>query len=387
MGEGMPWPEASTVSLRREFVELATREEANVRELCRRFEVSPPTAYKWVARYGELGIAGLVDQSRRPHGSPGRTSTQLEEAVLSERERHPAWGGRKLRARLLAQGLEQVPSASTITEILRRHGRISPEDRAQHQPWRRFERLAPNELWQMDFKGHFPLLDGRCHPFTVLDDHSRFCLGLEACADERTETVRQQLTSIFRRYGMPSAIVADNGSPWGSRAEPMELTVWLWQLGVDVHHGRPGHPQTQGKDERFHRTLKLELLRTRTFTDLIDCQTRFAHWREIYNWERPHEALGMAAPASRYRISPRAYPERLPAIEYDSGGEVRKVQGDGKIFFKGRVFRVGKALRLHHVALKPTNVDGVWSVCFGARHVATIDLNDGEGVNHVPEHL
>ena len=383
----MPWQEASTVSLRREFVDLATRDGANVRELCRRYGVSPPTGYKWLSRYEELGLAGLLDQTRRPHRSPGRTPQYMEEAVLEERDRHPAWGGRKLRARLLARGLALVPSASTITEILRRYGRIDPTAAAQHQPWQRFERLLPNELWQMDFKGHFRLLAGRCHPFTVLDDHSRFCLGLEACGDEQTETVRRQLTGIFRRYGLPMAIVADNGPPWGSTAEPMELTVWLWQLGIDVHHGRPGHPQTQGKDERFHRTLQLELLGTRTFVDLTDCQQRFTCWREVYNWERPHQALDLATPASHYQPSPRPFPERLPLIEYDNCQEVRKVQVNGQIFFKGQIFRLGKALRFHHVALRPTEEDGLWSVFFGTRHIGSIDLSLDQGVNHVPEHL
>jgi transposase InsO family protein len=382
----MPWQEALTLSLRREFVELAARDGANVRELCRRLGISPPTGYKWLERYELSGTAGLTDQSRRPHRSPGQTPNELEEAVLAERVRHPAWGGRKLRARLLARGFPHVPSASTITAILQRHGRIDPVEAARHQPWQRFERQAPNELWQMDFKGHFPLLVGRCHPFTVLDDHSRFCLGLEACADERTGTVRERLTGIFRRYGLPIAIVADNGPPWGSTAEPMELTVWLWQLGVRVHHGRPRHPQTQGKDERFHRTVQAELLSTRAFSNLADCQQGFVRWRDTYNCERPHEALGMATPASRYRLSFRPYPERLPLPEYDSRDEVRKVQANGEIFFKGHVFSLGKALRFHTVALRPSAQDGVWSVHFGAYRISTIDLAHPKGVNHVPEH-
>ncbi|SRR6266545_2171815 len=383
----MPWQEASTVSLRREFVDLATKDGANVRELCRRSGISPPTGYKWLARYGVAGTAGLADRSRRPYHSPGRTPDELEAVVLEERERHPAWGGRKLRARLVARGYGGVPSASTITVILRRHGRMEPVAGAQHQPWQRFERHAPNELWQMDFKGHFPLLVGRCHPFTVLDDHSRFCLGLEACLNERAETVQGELTEIFRRYGLPIAIVADNGGPWGSTAEPTQLSVWLWQIGVAVHHGRPRHPQTQGKDERFHRTLQVELLGTRTFPDVADCQRHFARWRDIYNCERPHEALGMATPSSRYQISPRPYPERLPSVDYDSCDQVRKVQAKGEISFHGHVFWLGKALRSHAVALRPTSDDGVWSVHFGTHRIATIDLREPKGVNHVPEHL
>ena len=372
---GMPWQEVSIVSLRREFVSLASQEGANIRELCRRFGISAPTGYKWRARFEAAGAPGLEDLSRRPHQSPARSSAEVEERVLAERERHPAWGGRKLRARLRSQGHASVPSASTITAILHRHRRIDPAEAAKHQAWQRFERQAPNELWQMDFKGHFGLLAGRCHPFTALDDHSRFCLGLEACGDEQGETVRGKLTAIFRRYGLPSGIVADNGAPWGSTAEPMALTVWLLQLGVDIHHGRPRHPQTQGKDERFHRTLQAELLDSRVF-DLADCQQRFDQWREVYNHERPHEALGMEPPASRYQLSPRPYPDHLPAIEYDSIDQVRKVQAKGEIYFHGRAFPIGKAFRSQPVALRPSAKDGFWDVYFCAHRITTISLGD-----------
>jgi len=376
----MPWREVSIMSERREFVDLAMQEGANIRELCRRFGISPPTGYKWRERFEAEGVGGLEDRSRRPHGSPGRTPVEVEEAVLAERDRHPAWGPRKLRARLPQGGSVRVPSASTVNAILRRHGRIDPSEALKHQPWHRFERPAPNELWQMDFKGHFSLLKGRCHPFTVLDDHSRFCLGLQACANEQGTTVQERLIAIFRRYGLPAAIVADNGGPWGSTAEPTALSVWLLRLGVAVHHGRPWHPQTQGKDERFHRTLQAEVVGNRVFTDLGDCQRRFDHWREVYNCERPHEALAMATPATRYHLSPRAYPEQLPGIEYDSSDQVRKVQTNGEIYFLGQTFPIGKAFRSHRVALRPGSQDGSWNVYFRTHRVAIIDLREPKNV-------
>ena len=174
----MPWKERDTVSLRREFVELATQPDANLRELCRRFGISPPTGYKWMNRFAVGGKEGLVDHPRRPNHSPARTPAELEQAVLSLREAHPAWGGRKLRARLLALGRRRVPAASTITDILRRQGRLDPTESANHKAWQRFEHDAPNRLWQMDFKGHFPVAQGRCHPLTILDDPSRFAVAL-----------------------------------------------------------------------------------------------------------------------------------------------------------------------------------------------------------------
>ena len=257
----MPWMEVDIVGLREEFVVLSLSPGANVRELCRRFGISAKTGYKWRKRYLAEGRAGLSDRSRCPRHSPRRAPPETEKSVAALRATHPAWGGRKIRARLLALGREEVPAASTITGILRRRGLVEAAESAKRGPWRRFERPRPNDLWQMDFKGHFALTGGgRCHPLTVLDDHSRFALGLEACADERTETVRGHLRALFRRYGLPERILADNGSPWGSDpSHPYtSLTVWLLRLGVGVSHGRPYHPQTQGKDERFHRTVGAE---------------------------------------------------------------------------------------------------------------------------------
>ena len=365
------------VSLRYEFVRLAEREGANVEELCRRFTITPPTAYKWLGRYAAEGKDGLVDRSRRPHRSPRRTAAPLEQAVLEIRDTHPAWGGRTIRKVLLDRDVGPVPSPSTITAILRRHGRIAPAERAQRD-WRRFEHPRPNDLWQMDFKGHFPTGAGRCHPLTIIDDHSRFALGLQACADERTQTVQERLRAIFRVYGLPHRLLMDNGSPWGSdTAHPRTpLTVWLLRLGVRVSHGRPYHPQTQGKGERFHRTLKAEVLQGRHFVDLPACQEAFDRWRTVYNTERPHQALGLAVPISRYAPSPRRFPETLPPIEYGDGDLVRKVGAEGRVNFKGRTFKVGRALRGYPVALRPTEVDGVWSVWFMTHPIAQVDLGN-----------
>jgi transposase InsO family protein len=372
----MPWPEKSLMSLRKEFVTLAMNEEANLSQLCRGFQISRKTGYKWLARYRREGARGLRDRPRRPRGSPWNTAPEMEAAVLQLREQHPAWGGRKLRARLQAVDAGPVPAASTITAILRRHGRLDPEAAAKHRPWQRFEAPAPNELWQMDFKGHFPAAQGRCHPLTVLDDHSRYALGLEACANEQTMTVQQRLTSIFRRYGLPRRFLVDNGAPWGSYAEHpyTPLTVWLMRLGLQVSHSRPYHPQTLGKDERFHRTLNAELLKYCQGLELADCQRRFQDWRLLYNLERPHEALDLAVPASRYRESPRSFPETLPSLEYGPGDQVRKVEVNGFIHYRNRKFRIGKAFRGEYVALRPTLTDGVFEVFFANQRVAQVNV-------------
>ena len=371
----MPWNEVSVVAQRDEFVRLAEG-SGNVRLMCRRYQVSPTTGYKWLERYRAWGREGLVDQSRRPHRSPRRCSEKIEEAVVGLRGQHPAWGARKIRYRLMAMGVSDVPATSTVHAILVRHQLIDPAESARHKPWQRFEHDAPNQLWQMDFKGHFPTETVRCHPLTVIDDHSRFALGLEACADEKTETVKDRLSRIFRRYGLPARMTMDNGSPWGSHSEdPTALTVWLMRLGVRVSHSRPYHPQTQGKDERFHRTLQRELLTRYAFRDLDHAQRRFDDWRTIYNLERPHESLGMRVPASRYRLSMRSFPEALPPIQYDSKDRIRKVQSGGEIYLGGRTYRVGGAFVGHPVALRATPVDGLLDVFFCHQKIAQIDLS------------
>lgn len=378
----MPWGEVTRVSLREEFMQLAMQSGANRRELCRRFKISPKTAYKWLRRFKSNGKAGLNERSRRPDRSPKRTDPATEQEVISWRMQSlNCWGGRKLARRLLDGGGPQL-APSTITKILHRHGLIEPQRSTAATAWQRFEREVPNELWQMDFKGHFALLDGqRCHPLTVLDDHSRFALLLAACADERAESVQAALTTVFRRWGLPGTMLMDNGPPWGYSQEQSwtALSLWRVRLGIRVTHGRAYHPQTQGKDERFHRTLKFELLRHFNFTSLQHCQREFDRFRDRYNLERPHEALGLDTPASRYRLSPIEFPESLPPIEYPAGLELRKVDSEGRLRYGGHHFRVSKALRGLPVALRPiADDDGQHEMLFCHQVIARIDLKHPE---------
>lgn len=375
----MGWNEVSIMSMRREFVKLAAQENANVRQLCRGYDVSPTTAYKWIKR-GSVEGETYEDRSRRPLSSPNRTDEAIEKKVLAIRDAHPVWNARKIR-RLLEPQLEageRLPAASTIGEILKRHGRISDEASAAAHVWQRFEHEAPNELSQIDFKGHFATGQGRCFPLTMIDDHSRYSQVLKACTNERTETVRAHLIDAFRRYGLPKRMNMDNGNPWGNpTGEPYtKLTVWLIRLGVGISHSRPLHPQTNGKDERFHRTLKTELLGNRWFSTIAEVQKAFDAWREIYNHERPHEALALEVPASRYRASLRCYPEVLPAIEYNAADVVRSVRPNGQVNFEGTAYFVGQAFAGEKVALRPTDQDGVWTVFFCQQRIATVERRD-----------
>lgn len=369
----MVWKESTCVSQRAEFVALARASGVNKSELCRRFSISRKTGYKWLGR-DALGL-DVADRSRRPSSSPRRTPAGLEEHILAVRQRYPFYGGRKIRRLLLREGVDRPPAASTITAILARNGLLSP-DRRRTRNWQRFEAAAPNALWQMDFKGHFPVSRGRCHPLTVLDDHSRFCLGLAACADEQGVTVKQKLVPIFERYGLPERMLVDNGGPWGSSGQGLHtrFSAWLIRLGITVSHGRPLHPQTQGKDERFHRTLKLEVVSQRpVWRDLPEVQAAFDSWRPQYNLERPHEALGFEVPGSRYAPSLRAYPVRLPAIEYDADFEVRLVHESGRVKLKGERYFVGKAFARDPVGLLQVG-KSVWDVYYCHQRIAQIDL-------------
>jgi transposase InsO family protein len=372
---------------RREFVELAMQEGANRRELCRRFGISPEVGYKWLDRWAANGE--LADRSRRPHASPRRTDGSVEERVVAVRDAHPAWGARKI-ARCLEREGTRRPAISTVHEILRRHGRVVAP-LGGPRAIQRFEKPAANVLWQMDFKGWVRLADGaQCHPLTVVDDHSRYAVCLSACANEQAITVSNALVPTFRRYGMPDAVFVDNGGPWGDSSGQRwtRLGVWLLKLGIDVLHSRPYHPQSRGKNERFHRTLKAEVFELNRFRDLTEVQRAFDAWRQVYNLDRPHQALNQDVPASRYRPSSRPMPERLPEPAYDEAEIVRIVPTTKDyVSFKGRKWLVPRAFRGERVAIRPLDTDGRYGIFFAAHQIAAIDLTRSKSVSDVSEQL
>ncbi len=388
----MPFTGVSAMDRKLEFVRLMLAPGANRREVCRRFEVSPPLGYRILARYLAEGEAGLEERSRRPATSPRQTPEAVGAAVLAVRAQHPAWGGRKIAAVLKRQGLA-APAPSTVTQILRRAGVALGVFGRGEQAFIRFEHPAPNDLWQMDFKGHVALRQGRLHPLTVLDDHSRFCVVLGACADQKTRTVKGCLTEAFRLYGLPWRMTMDNGSPWGGGPGDAftPLGVWLMEQDIRIGHSRPYHPQTQGKDERFHRTLKAEALAGPPFETLHHAARAFERWRNIYNTERPHEALGLLTPVDRYACSPRPYRETSQPFEYGPDDQLRRVPPDARISFKGQRYRVPKAFNGKVVAVRSTQEDGVFDIVFRTKRIASIDLARPVGhpqtVTDVSEHL
>ncbi len=377
----MPFEKRTVMEQKIEFVKLASTGLLSMNSLCKRFNISRPTGYKWLSRFQAHGHQGLADRSRRPKCSPNKLCEELEALIVSYRLENPEWGAKKIYHLLRRAGLDIPPARSTIHAVLKRHNLVHVESSKGHR-WKRFEHPYPNALWQMDFKGHFPLLNqAACHPLTITDDHSRFNLLLKACRQQTRNTVESSLKEVFRHYGLPEMILCDNGSPWaatGNHAESRRsLTIlekWLIRLNVKPIHGQAYHPQTQGKEERFHRTLKTELLNYQVIKNHQHCQDLFDEWRYKYNHIRPHEALDFKVPMDRYQPSTRSYPEVLPAIEYNSSDQVRKVCEKGFISFKGKKFKVGKALRNESVAIRTTIRDGHFDVYYCNHSIRQINL-------------
>lgn len=385
----MPFVLQSIMSQRTEFCILASKPGSNISSLCKRFNITRRTGYKWLERYFEYGLPGLTDKSKRPHHFPNQTPTGIEEYVINIRKDDQEWGSKKLH-KIISNHKEQglytystIPCRSTISKILKRNGLIPQNRSNQSESFERFEYEYPNELWQMDYKGYFKLLNKElCHPLTITDDHSRFNICLEACKNQQEITVRFALIDVFRKYGLPYMILTDNGSPWGPAGNESAdgvrcyttLEKWLIQLNIKLIHGRPYHPQTQGKEERFHKTLKQELIDHEQFHDHGHCQKRFDVWREKYNCIRPHEALNFRTPAELYTPSVKTYPEKINVYEYNQTDIKRKVQDKGVISFKNREYKVGRAFIGEYVALRETPKNNIYEIYFCNQLLRTITL-------------
>jgi transposase InsO family protein len=350
----MPWLETHVQAERIQFVMAMQRPGAKMARVCRTFGISRTTGYKWLGRDAAAhSVTALADRSRRPHGSPQRTSAALTARVVALREQY-GWGGDKLAALLAADGIALAPR--TIDRIIRREG-LTRLDTAPAAALTRFERAAPNELWQMDAKGCYPLRpQGRCHPLSVLDDHSRYAVGLVALPALETGGVRVALTACFERYGVPTAMLMDHGVPWWSATNEGGLTrlsVFLLKQGIRLLYGRVRHPQTQGKVERFHRTLAERLRWWGVPTDLRGFAEALATFRDEYNAVRPHEALAMQSPAARFAPSARAFVPQPPPWDYPVGSDVRRVSAQGLLSYGTGRFFVSEALAGEEVACHP----------------------------------
>lgn len=371
----MPWESKTVEKIREEFVAKAQAEGCNFSQLCREYHISRVTGYEWVKRY-EDGY-DLSDRSHAPVNRPHKTAPEMEELVLELRDKQPTWGPRKLHRNLVNRGIQGVPAPSTIAAILKRNDKITPEESVKHMPWRRFEREFSNDLWQMDYKGHFALTNTqRCHPLTMLDDHARYLLCLDAKDNERYEPTKASIERIMREFGMPNTILCDNGPPWGDAHGGYTMfEIWMMQLNILPIHGRIMHPQTQGKDERFHRTLKEDLLMRKPMHSIEHAQNEFDDFRHCYNHERPHEALNLEVPAKIYRKSNRQYKEELQEPEYESGRNLRKVNAKGYISIERKQYYIGESFIGRYLEIQPEAADEI-ALCYGQFSVARLDLNE-----------
>jgi transposase InsO family protein len=338
----MAWGTVDVGEQRMRFVVLASRREKSMQELCAEFAISRPTGYEWLRHYERGGVAGVAEKSRRPQHIFQQTAKEIAQRVVELRRQRPDWGAKKLRVLLQREGL--VVPRITIHRILLRHGLVRPEDRHRAAvQW--FQRGAPNELWQMDFKGSsgWNAVTG---PLSVLDDHSRYAITLAETGSTRAEAVRERLEEAFQRCGVPDGILMDHGTPWWNMQAAAGwtwLTVWLMKQGMKLHFSGYRHPQTQGKVERFHGSLEAAR-RKRDRSESESEQQWYDAFRQEYNDERPHEALGMKTPSSVWRPSARRYQAQPAAWEYSSGAEVRRLGAAGQIQVQGRRWDISKAL-------------------------------------------
>lgn len=373
----MPWQETRKMDQRIEFALKAMKTD-NFRELCREYGISPKTGYKWRARFLERGLEGMSEESRRPHAH----ARELPEAVVCRmvalKNAHPHWGPRKIRELYArAHRSEPLPSESSFKRVLERSGltrkrRARPAQRAGRlAAGRRAE--APNEVWSVDFKGWWLSGDGlRVEPLTVRDEFSRMLLELHAVESSRTEVVRSRFEHLFEAHGLPLAIRSDNGPPFALSHSLLGLTqfsVWLLALGIDLERGRPGCPQDNGAHERMHLDVRRELQAGRIGRD----QPAFDLWRESFNNERPHEALGMKTPAEVYTPSPRRFEGTAEGLDYGSMDTRRVHPHTGNIKFRGSLIRLSSALGGWEVGLAPRPGDGLVDVHFAHLILGQID--------------
>ncbi len=346
----MPFAEVTRMDERRRFV-LCVEGGVTLSHACRKFGITRMTGRKWLRRYRELGLEKMAELSRAPKRVANKTPSEMEQALLAckSQKGRESWGAKKLARRLKDDEGLSIP-VRTADRILKRHGLVQTRKPAEEPI--RFERAESNQLLQIDFKGiprsapYFPL--------TVLDDAHRFCLRFVPVPDKTGSTVFSVLWEMFAQHGLPLEMLCDNGDCWGSRPSkcPTAFEAKLMLLGIKPTHGRPRHPQTQGKVERFHCTVKRELGLQLVQPTLKQAESVYREFVDRYNWVRPHEALGLDTPGSRYKPSPRKRPGRMPEHEIPEGALSRKVDEAGWISLNGVPIKVGKGLIGHRVVIQ-----------------------------------
>ena len=373
----MPWKEADAMELRVEFIRDWLKKTHSVSDLCALYGVSRKTAYKWLDRYMNDGPDWAMDRGHEASVVHNKTPREVEQALLQMRQRHRSWGARKL---LHQVGREQpelmLPRASTVCDILKRNGLITPRPRrrAIGHPGRPSSVISgPNDSWSADFKGQFRTGDGiYCYPLTVTDNYSRYILGCQALPGTLFEPTKAIFTRVFREYGLPRSIKTDNGVPFSSPTlgRLSQLSVWWLKLGVMPVLTEPGKPQQNGRHERMHKTLKAETLKPPAGNSRAQ-QRKFNTFVREFNEVRPHESLDMETPRQQHVISPRMMPDKLTPVEYPDRFEVRYVSANGGIRWQNQWVNVSSVLKGEYVGLEPID-DGIWDVYYSCKKIGRL---------------
>jgi transposase InsO family protein len=373
---------------RTKFVGLVNSGVLSVAEICRRFEISRKTGYKWLRRFAEDGALGLRERSRAPKRRPWSLPQEMQDKLLELRRQRPTWGPRKMLAWLAAREPElELPAASTVGDLFKREGLTGPHRRRRFPqratPTGLVVPRAPNDCWPVDFKGNFVVEHQRCHPLTVTDAFSRFLIGCEALKAPQTALAKPVFRRLFDEYGLPKAIRSDNGAPFASTGLGglSVLSVWWIRLGIRLERIPPGQPQHNGRHERMHRTLKAEAIKPPAASFAAQ-QRRFDTFRIDYNSERPHEALNNETPAALYTPSARSMPRVLPELEYPSHFELRAIRRDGMMKLRSKELYVSVALNEEVVGLEEID-DGIWRLYFGPIYLAIVNAR-GKRLGLVP---
>lgn len=373
----MSWEERTVEMNREEFVRRVIAQEKSKSSLCREYGISRPTGDKWIQRY--LSGEGFQDRSKVPFHTPNRIKEEMETMIVKARKEEPAIGATKIKRMLNNKGHTGLPCISTVNAVLKRNNLITKEASQAATPYKRFEKESPNVMWQADFKGHYALGNGqRCHPLSVIDDHSRYCLCADAKENEKREGVEESFRRIFREYGMPQTLLCDNGNPWGtSQSTGYTLfEVWLMELGILTIHIRFHHPQTQGKTERFNRSFKDERLKFYVPSDMEDAQRQRSEYRNFYNNERPHFSLSLDVPADHYEPSTMEFIEDPKDWEYGPEYELRKIKSTGFLTYGSQGYFLSEAFGGKTMGVKPSSQDGYMNLYYRKFRIGRINLRE-----------
>lgn len=375
----MAWKDTTIMEQKIEFINEWRSGQYSIIDLCKQFEISRPTAYKWIKRFQDSGLPGLAEKARCPCNHPNKTPAAIEEQIVFYRKRHPRWGGEKIW-KLLQKDFheEEIPTISTVDRIIKRNGLIIPRKRLRRiKPvYPIFDPQKCNEVWSADFKGKFRLGNGKyCHPLTIADSFSRYVFAAKGLYGEKFQQTRLEFRRVFREFGMPLQIHTDNGSPFGAAQALQRLTrlaVWFIELGIEPIYSDPASPQQNGRHERMHRDLKGEATRP-AGCNLRVQQRKLNKFVYEYNYIRPHNAINLQTPGSIHEYSPREFKEKIDEWAYPSCCEVRRVTKNGALRWKSTKWvMVATSLIDKHVGLEELG-EGIWRIFFRQKMLGYFD--------------